>query len=176
MSAGLSSPFEVTGAAMVPGDDGPQTMLRIEGFTGSVAYRLDQLKAVLGSHGAVHVVTEPDTSQALWRSVRDVMPFHAEEGDIWRISARPSAAPAIVSALPAGSRSMLDWGGGLIWAAVPAGTDLRPMLPDAGHATLVRGTADVPVFHPEPAPLAALSKGLRAKFDPRGILNTGAMG
>jgi glycolate oxidase FAD binding subunit len=31
-------------------------------------------------------------------------------------------------------------------------------------------------FHPEAAPVAALSAGLRAQFDPRGILNPGRMG
>jgi glycolate oxidase FAD binding subunit len=31
------------------------------------------------------------------------------------------------------------------------------------------------VFEPEPAPLAAISAGLRAKFDPAGILNPGRM-
>ena len=48
-----------------------------------------------------------------------------------------------------------------------------------GHATLVRASEAtrraVPVFHPDPAPVAALSAGLRAKFDPRGILNPGRM-
>jgi len=32
------------------------------------------------------------------------------------------------------------------------------------------------VFHPEPAPLAQIATGLRAQFDPRGILNPGLMG
>ena len=32
------------------------------------------------------------------------------------------------------------------------------------------------VFHPEPAPVAALSAGLRARFDPRGVLNPGPDG
>ena len=49
----------------------------------------------------------------------------------------------------------------------------------AGHATLVRASeaakARQGVFHPEPAPVAALSAGLRARFDPRGILNPGRM-
>jgi glycolate oxidase FAD binding subunit len=35
--------------------------------------------------------------------------------------------------------------------------------------------AAVDVFEPEPAPLAAISAGLRAKFDPAGILNPGRM-
>ena len=43
-----------------------------------------------------------------------------------------------------------------------------------GHATLVRG-AGAAVFHPEPAPVAALSAGIRARFDPKGILNRGLM-
>jgi glycolate oxidase FAD binding subunit len=36
--------------------------------------------------------------------------------------------------------------------------------------------AAVPVFQPENPTVTALSKGLRAQFDPRGILNAGLMG
>ena len=49
-----------------------------------------------------------------------------------------------------------------------------------GHATLVRASAvtraAVDVFQPESEPLARISAGLRAKFDPHGILNPGRMG
>jgi glycolate oxidase FAD binding subunit len=47
-----------------------------------------------------------------------------------------------------------------------------------GHATLIRRTdrSTLPTFHPEPGPVAALTAGLRRKFDPRGILNPGLMG
>ncbi len=31
------------------------------------------------------------------------------------------------------------------------------------------------VFHPEPAPVARISAGLRARFDPAGVLNPGRM-
>jgi glycolate oxidase FAD binding subunit len=48
-----------------------------------------------------------------------------------------------------------------------------------GHATLVRGDAElrarVPVFHPQPEPLAALSARVKAQFDPLGVLNPGRM-
>jgi glycolate oxidase FAD binding subunit len=48
-----------------------------------------------------------------------------------------------------------------------------------GHATLVRASdaakARHGVFHPEPAAVAALAAGLRARFDPQGILNPGRM-
>ncbi|TMV47465.1 glycolate oxidase subunit GlcE, partial [Thioclava sp. BHET1] len=35
--------------------------------------------------------------------------------------------------------------------------------------------AALPAFQPEPPALRALSDGLRARFDPRGILNPGLM-
>ena len=49
-----------------------------------------------------------------------------------------------------------------------------------GHATLIRAQpeslrAAVPVFQPQPAPLAALSRRIKESFDPAGILNPGRM-
>ena len=60
--------------------------------------------------------------------------------------------------------------------ALPEGRDVRTAMGDlTGHATLMRGDGFAR-FHPEPAPLAAISAGLRQKFDPRGIFNPGLMG
>jgi glycolate oxidase FAD binding subunit len=64
---------------------------------------------------------------------------------------------------------------------VPTGRDLRADLGAfGGHATLIRASADtrrhLKAFHPEAPGIAALSRGLRAQFDPRGILNPGLMG
>ena len=66
----------------------------------------------------------------------------------------------------------------LVWVRIAPGTDLRARLGTfEGHATLIRAeAAAIPVFQPQPAPLAALAAGLRARFDPRGILNPGLMG
>ena len=59
---------------------------------------------------------------------------------------------------------------------VASGTDLRGQLGAfVGHATRVRGEG-AGAFAPEPPGVAALTRGLRAKFDPRGILNSGLMG
>jgi glycolate oxidase FAD binding subunit len=83
----------------------------------------------------------------------------------------------------------LDWGGGLLWAAVAetgdAGADvIRAAIrgPDGrntGHATLVKGSqalrGAVAVFEPQPAPLAALSRRVKDAFDPAHILNPGRM-
>ncbi|WP_102107253.1 FAD-binding protein [Oceaniglobus roseus] len=178
LSAALGSPFEVTGAAHLPGE--ARTLVRIEGFEASVDYRVGRLSEVLAGFGAPQVERDPEAVAEVWRGVRDASMFAGNGQDVWRISVKPSDAPAVVAAL-GGAEVLMDWGGGLVWAGVAPGTDLRAMLPSVkGHATLVRGAAEthgaLGTFHPEPAPLAAISAGLRAKFDPRGVLNPGRMG
>jgi glycolate oxidase FAD binding subunit len=143
----------------------------------SITYRTGKLSSLLAGFGGVTVVDGAE-SAAQWRDVRNVAPFHGIAGDVWRISLKPSDAPELAARI--GGQTLLDWGGGLIWALQPAGTDLRARLGQfAGHATLIRAAeatrATLQVFQPEPAPLAALTAGLRAKFDPRGILNPGLM-
>jgi len=83
----------------------------------------------------------------------------------------------------------LDWGGGLLWLAVPEATDVGaeairtairgPEGRDTGHATLVKGSptlrGSIAVFEPQPAPLAALSRRVKDAFDPAHILNPGRM-
>lgn len=171
MARALGSPFEVSGAAHHAG----RTMLRLEGFTGSVSYRVERLQALLAEFGEAEVEADSTKAALIWQAVRDVGPFHDQEGDIWRISVKPSDAPALVANLGAAD-VMLDWGGGLIWALMPRGANLRARMGDVrGHATLVRGDG-FSRFHPEPAALAVISAGLRAQFDPRGILNVGVMG
>ena len=187
MSAALGSPFEVTGAAHVPvGLDGePVTMIRIEGFEAQVSYRAGKLKDLLARFAPAEIErrtgadggygTEPG-----WRWVRDAEMFAGTDDDVWRISVKPSDAVSVANAI-GDARMLLDWGGGLIWAGVAAGTDLRAKLTGiGGHATLVRADAStlsgIPAFHPEPDPLAKLAQGLRRQFDPKGILNPGLMG
>ena len=176
MAKALGSPFEVSGAAHIPaGLDGhPVTMLRIEGFAGSVAYRADQI-AGLFDDMAVRVDRDLEAVTKSWAWVRDVSAFHGAEGDVWRVSCTPSDAATLAAKIGADAL-LYDWGGGLIWARVTQGKDVRARLGEFdGHATLVRGTGQ-PKFQPNPAPIAALSRGLQQKFDPKGILNTGLMG
>jgi len=181
MAEALGSPFEVTGAAHVPvGLDGaPVTMLRLEGFAEQVTYRSGRLKDLLAGYGEITVETDPDKTAAGWAWVRDAAPFHGTAGDVWRVSVKPSDAPAAVRALDA-DRLLMDWGGGLVWAELPKGTDARARLAGIpGHATLVRAApethARLGTFQPEPAAVAALSQGIRAQFDPRGLFNPGLM-
>ncbi|MEM9522956.1 MAG: FAD-binding protein [Pseudomonadota bacterium] len=181
LSMSLGSPFEVSGAAHTPkGVDGtPVTMIRIEGFAASVSYRAGRLKDLLKQFGEIAVESDRDRTRAGWAWVRDVTAFKDMPGDVWRLSVKSTDAPRIASRLRADGL-LYDWGGGLVWALVPEGTDVRARMGDTkGHATLVRASEDtrmrLDVFHPEPAPLARVAAGLRSKFDPRSILNPGLM-
>lgn len=183
LSAALGAPYEVSGAAHLPRAEGaPETYVRIEGFETSVAYRAEKLTALLGKFGPVTMQSDPVASARIWQAIRDVGPYHGTDGDVWRISVRPSDGPSVGAAL--GGDVIYDWGGGLLWAQVAPGRDVRAILAKlaggfTGHATLIRAAEDTraaqPVFQPEPGPLAAISAGLRAKFDPKGILNPGLM-
>jgi len=184
MAAGLASPFEVTGAAHLPGD-GPMhgTLLRLEGFEDSVSYRAGKLVELLQSRGDLKVEHDPEKVAEMWARVRDVAPFHGVPGDVWRLSLRASQATGTLARIAEACDLhdwYMDWGGALVWLRVPEGTDVRALAGRfEGHATLVRaapGTrARIAPFPPEPPAVASLSRGLRARFDPRGILNAGLM-
>ena len=175
MSAALGLPYDVSGAAWING----VVRLRIEGFASSVDYRATALGDLLRAYGDVN---RDDTAD--WTQVRDATPLHPHKL-VWRISVKPSDGPAVIAALPTGSDAMMDWGGGLIWAGCNnAQADAHAQVQSAvaalgGHATLIKAPetlrAAVPVFQPQAPGVAALSTALRARFDPRGILNPGLM-
>ena len=190
MSDALGSPYDVSGAAHLPdrlAGDGALTMIRLEGLERSVAYREQALKDRLARArpGGVEIASD---GAALWRRVRNAEPFAGRAGAVWRVSVRPSDGPALVEAVRAAApllSAFYDWGGGLIWLLTEEEGDAGAAAIRAetrrlgGHATLVRASAStraaVEVFEPEPALLARVSAGLRARFDPAGILNPGRM-
>lgn len=166
LAAALASPFEVTGAAHWPGRG---TFLRLEGFAPSVRYRVGRLQAHLAAFGALAEVPDP------WAAIRDVAPFHGRAGDVWRLSLRPSTAAEVVARAGA-EAALFDWGGGLVWLLMAPGTDLRARLGRIeGHATLLRAEAatlqHLGALPPEPPELAAITAGLRARFDPRSLFS-----
>jgi glycolate oxidase FAD binding subunit len=164
----LGAPFDVSGVVRHSG----RSLIRVEGMAGSVRYRASALKALVG--GDVSVV-EGAASVTLWREVRDVLPFADKPGDVWRVITLPTAAAEVVARTEA--EAIWDWGGGLIWLRTDLGrgAEIAAAVAGRGHATFVRG-ARGPVFPPEAPEVAALVAGLKAKFDPRGILNAGMMG
>src|SRR3954466_1797412 len=190
LSSALGSPFEVTGAAHLPagiaGDDA-RTLMRIEGFAGSVEYRLGELKRLLRRSGPAEVI-EGDEAASLWRAVRDVEPFvEPREPAIWRVSTVPTHGPdftALVSR-SLSARWYYDWGGGLVWLACAASGDagaaaIRAAIHQtSGHATLIRAPAEVraavDVFEPMSEAVRRLTTGIKASFDPEPIFNPGRM-
>ncbi|HEV7266579.1 MAG TPA: glycolate oxidase subunit GlcE [Falsiroseomonas sp.] len=191
LSAGLGSPFGVTGAALIPafaGPDGPANhvaFLRLEDFSQSVTYRSERLAADLARFGDLRVL-EATESVALWAAIRDAQPLGAApEEAVWRVSVRPSAGARVAAAASAiGARCLLDWGGGLVWIAGPATEAAHAAVMAAaaearGSFTLFRAPeplrAAVAVLPDEPPALAAIAARVKAALDPAGVLNPGRM-
>jgi glycolate oxidase FAD binding subunit len=182
LSAALGSPYDVSGAA----HHGGRTLLRLEGFRASVAHRSGGLARALRRFGNAETLHDEAATEP-WRDLSSVRLAEAP-GALWRLSLKPSDGPAVVAALRAMGLAegvAYDWGGGLVWLLTSESDDAGAAAIRAevqrkgGHATLMRASDDlrrrVPPFHPEPTPLAALGAGLRARFDPHGILNPGRM-
>jgi glycolate oxidase FAD binding subunit len=201
MTAALGSPFDVSGAAHLPSpaarglsDLGAAreavTLLRLEGIAASVAHRAAALGKVLASYGAAEML-EDAISAGVWSSVRDVQPFAANGArgawPVWRIVCPPASGGALGERLArdTGGDVIYDWGGGLIWAALPDKPDaqaalVRRRVNEAfGHATLLRASEavrrNVDVFHPQAGGLAELGERVRQSFDPKNILNRGRL-
>ncbi|MEM9732387.1 MAG: glycolate oxidase subunit GlcE [Pseudomonadota bacterium] len=190
MAMAMGSNGEVSSAAHLPsgvGGEQAMTLLRLEGFEPSVAYRMENLSKLLGAYEKQERMGAEE-SKKLWARLRDCLPFAAHtDRALWRISCIPNKGHAIVADLrdKLGAEHFYDWQGGLIWLQMEGAQShadtVRHSLAahGGGHATLLRASADermaVPVFEPQPGPLAALSKRYRENFDPHGILNPGRM-
>ena len=186
LARALGSPYDVSGAAHLDFDGGT-TLVRVEGLQGMVDHRAGALvSGVLAGWERVDGAASAD----LWAGIRDVMAFAGGDEPVWRVSLKPSDAPGFSHALTAAGlahRGVYDWGGGLAWLALEAAPEdagasvlRRALAGFGGHATLVRAApelrATVDVFQPQPPEIATLTRALKQKFDPGGILNPGLMG
>lgn len=197
MAAAMGSSCDVSGAAHLPDHvaswfDGlpkseASTVLRLEGFAPSVAYRSKALAALMKSFGSVALLDEKN-SRALWRSIRNVKPFAAEATrprPLWRISVAPSRGHEIAAAITPAAQMFYDWAGGLVWVAMPLADEpdapsiRRAVAAVGGHATLIRAPVAVraatDVFAAGEAASHALAKRVKESFDPKGLLNPGRM-
>jgi len=205
MTAALGSPFDISAAAHVPpsasrgaspaldelgSSQQGVTLLRLEGIAASVAHRADALAKLLSPFGTAESL-EDLASAAIWSSIRDVEPFAAKAAlgawPVWRIVCPPASGGTLGQRLArdTGGDVIYDWGGGLIWAALPPKPDaqaafVRPRVEAVGgHAMLLRASEEVrrqvEVFHPPSSGMAALSERVRNSFDPKAILNRGRM-
>ena len=203
MAAAMGSSCDVSGAAHLPADlavraceslparpRGDGAAARRRGALGRAPPRA--LAELLRAFGATAGL-EPTQSRALWRAIRDVMPFAADgpagarvrlahldraaarrRGRLARSRGRPT--PKCSTTGPAAWsgprwRPADDAGAAIVRGAVAA---------CGGHATLVRAPAAMRaavagVRAAERRPLAALTKRVKESFDPNGVLNPGRM-
>lgn len=199
MCEAVGTPFEVSGAAHLPQgmarrlrtlalrDPGKAvTALRVENLASFVAYRCGRLREHLAPYGTVELLSD-DVSLAFWGELGQLSVLQESTRPLWRVSTRPMAGHKVVDAvrryMPV--EAFYDWSGGLIWLEVPESADAgasdirRVIAQHGGHATLMRADpgvrAAIDVFQPLDPGAERLTRGLKAAFDPAGVLGPGRM-
>ncbi|MFN3232081.1 MAG: FAD-binding protein [Alphaproteobacteria bacterium] len=193
MRDAAGSPYEVSGVSYLPAPAACASSvdcvsvpgksvaaIRFEGPKVSVEHRLSSLREELGGESEeLHSMN----SKKFWAEVRDVRLLPADLPIVWRVSCPPTSMQLVLAAAEP-IAWFADWAGGLLWLGYETVTDgidtkIRNALNEGGHATLIKAPEAmrraIPVFQPEPAPLARLSARVKNSFDPKGILNPGRM-
>jgi glycolate oxidase FAD binding subunit len=162
----------------------PTTALRVEGFGPSVEVRCVELLRVLQPAGACETI-EADESCAFWRRVSSLDALPVTGYVLWRISVPPARGGQVPARLACeAAHYVSDWGGALVWAAVPesvalasAGQIRAVARSLGGCATLVRAPltmrAALAAGADRDPGVTRLQERVKAAFDPCGILNPG---
>ena len=163
------------------------TAIRLENFSESLDYRIDQLRSQFQSYGDIELLNDAQSLE-FWSSIRQLKFLQHSHDPVWRISTLPKNAAEIIRGIRAHHpqcSAVYEWSGGLIWLLMPplsdAGTSevRRSVGALGGHATLIRSDvstrASVEVFHPLQKGPMQLTQQLKNVFDPAGILNPGRM-
>jgi glycolate oxidase FAD binding subunit len=205
LARAAAGPWDISAAAYVPpvatgrstvdyiSASGGAAAFRLEGSREGVVARTKSLREAVGAGEELHT----SRSLAFWAEVAcgGLLPGAGSGADgdmIWRVSLPPAsgvlAARDIEQAF--GGETVIDWAGGLVWAAHEAPHALETALDQVnecrvivekhgGHAMVMRAPdwlrADLPVFHPEAPGVAALTKRVKENFDPLCVLNPGRM-
>jgi glycolate oxidase FAD binding subunit len=156
-------------------------LIRVEGAEDPAIDKLARLRNTFSKQNTVTL--EDETTDALFNEIGSGMPFVGRNSDIWRLFVPASKAyEAARESEP--SFWYADWAGESLWMALPASRDVAERLRSitakfGGHAMLMRANenarARLETFEPEPPARAALSRAVKAAFDPLRILNPGRM-
>jgi len=171
LGTALGSSHEVSSAGFDPWRG---AAIRLEGFASSVAAREQALLGELGSPEVERI--EGEGSRAFWTALAGAEAL-ADWRVVWRLSVPPTDAPRVLEAIRP-ERYLLDWGGGLIWAAYDR-VD-APLVRGAlreGHALLVKAPDNTRTCrqHPPTAAVGQVLERVRDAFDPDRRLNPGRM-
>jgi glycolate oxidase FAD binding subunit len=156
-------------------------LIRVEGAADPIIDKLARLRNIFSKQDIVTL--EDDVGDALFGEIGCGTPFAERDTDIWRLSVPATSVYDAVSESEA-QFWYADWAGEVLWLALPASPDIDERLRKitakfGGHAMLFRADknarARLATFEPEPPARAALSRAVKAAFDPLRILNPGRM-
>jgi glycolate oxidase FAD binding subunit len=172
-------PVDPTGLAYLPHEK--TAYIRVEGSAAALAEKLTVLTAEVAGQDCATL--DDENTAAICRNVGNAAAFANRPGDVWRLCVSPTDAPMALAATGA-VHWYADWAGGLLWLGLGAdeatATKLRNITARfGGHATLMRASQEarksLPVFEPEAPVRAALTRSIKAAFDPKRVLNPGRM-
>jgi len=167
-----SSPLEATGLSFSHGN----VLVRFEGEKEPLAEKCAAARALIGARD----VEDVEQGEIAFRAIGSGEIFVDEPYDVWRVFVPPAAAAQVAAQIDS-PLWLADWAGGLLWVGALPGSDVvRAAAAKAGgYATLLRASEEtrerVAVFEPEDAARAALTKSVKAAFDPLGLFNPGRM-
>lgn len=168
-----SSPLDATGLAFSRGT----ALIRLEGEAAPLAEKCAMLRALIGGRLAEDLGEAGDIA---FRAIGSGEVFADTPFDVWRAFVPPASAAAVAAEIDA-PLWLADWAGGLLWLGTLPGSDgVRDIVRHAGgHAVLLRADEEtrerVAVFAAEDPDRAALTRRVKAAFDPLSLFNPGRM-
>jgi glycolate oxidase FAD binding subunit len=147
-------------------------------YRGELMLRLSGAEPAVRAARAMIGGEELSDAAAFWLSVREQQhSFFSTDKPLWRLSVKSTTPPL---SLP--GTQLIEWGGALRWLAADDGGEAAQVAVHnaansaGGHATLFRHTgSSLAVFHPLSPGMMKITRRLKEKFDPAGILNPGRM-
>jgi glycolate oxidase FAD binding subunit len=167
-----SSPLDATGLAFSHG----HALIRLEGEKEPLAEKCALARTLIGARD----VEEIKQGEIAFRAIGNGEIFIDEPYDVWRAFVPPAAAAAVAAEIDA-PLWLGDWAGGVLWLGVlPGGDTVREAVTRAGgHAVLLRAAEEtrerIDVFAPEDEARAALTRSVKAAFDPMHLFNPSRM-
>ena len=165
LTRAMNTPYDVSGTFYDV--DSGFAYIRIEGFDKSVKYRMQQLLKEFSDFEID--IFDAEESKKFWSDVNNLAFLKNMQGDLWRISVRPTDGIQIIKKLDP-KASYLDWSGGLVWLRVEEGFNVREKMQKmSGHAMCLSGSFNQ--FHPISTIEKTMSTSIRKKFDPKMLFN-----
>jgi glycolate oxidase FAD binding subunit len=195
----MGTPYEVSGAMYIPQDlcsllsetsirnaGSSVTLIRVENFSESVAYRIRKILCFLDYKGDCEVL-DKDKSLRLWRELTELNFLTKSDRPVWRVSIAPNRGGEFYDEIRKFYPNLdvaFDWSGGLLWLVMPdkftlGDKDVRQITEKfGGYCMLVRYDETIhpkiDAFSPLDDVVLRLSSGLKSAFDPMGLFNPGS--